>query len=292
MDDSNTIEPFGFFTLDALRAGWYLVWRLLVRLAIGGLVLGVLFGLLTALGLAMLGVIVLGLGIAALVIWSIVLLPQITIQWAEQWYGATLTGRVRIWWGVVWRAFVASLVAAVVLTPPNFVAMSLSTAFKDSPLGMLGGALTVLLGLVNFVVSLLADGWAMSKVAVGQIASGAALVSAVSETAEPIAPASPLAEPEPVAAVEPVAVAAPVAPPPARSPAVAEPVAVAPPVAPRPTPAPAVAAPPTPSPVAAPRPAAATDKRQCPKCSLYETERGTVIGWYCKVCGWREGKSR
>jgi hypothetical protein len=29
-----------------------------------------------------------------------------------------------------------------------------------------------------------------------------------------------------------------------------------------------------------------------PKCSLYETERGTVIGWYCKVCGWREGKSR
>jgi hypothetical protein len=31
-------------------------------------------------------------------------------------------------------------------------------------------------------------------------------------------------------------------------------------------------------------------KHQCPKCGLYETERGSVIGWYCKVCGWREGR--
>jgi ribosomal protein L37AE/L43A len=51
-------------------------------------------------------------------------------------------------------------------------------------------------------------------------------------------------------------------------------------------------APPAPAPVAASRPAAVTDKRQCPKCSLYETERGSVIGWYCKVCGWREGRGR
>jgi hypothetical protein len=278
MDDANTIEPFGFFTLDALKAGWYLVWRLLVRLAIGGVVLGVLFGLLGALGLTGPAMIVLGLGIAALVVWSIVLIPQITIQWAEQWYGATLTGRVRIWWGVSWRAFVASLVAAVVLTPPNFVAMSLSAASKDSALGLLGGALTILLGLVNVVVSILADGWAMSKVAVGQIASGTAVVAALPGSAEPIVPASHLADPEPMA-TEPVAVAAPVAP-----------------VVPPPTPAPAVmaapVAPPAPAPVAASRPAAVTDKRQCPKCSLYETERGTVIGWYCKVCGWREGRGR
>src|SRR6267142_3304921 len=33
----------------------------------------------------------------------------------------------------------------------------------------------------------------------------------------------------------------------------------------------------------APPPAGAEGKRQCPKCSLYETERGSVIGWYCKV---------
>lgn len=29
---------------------------------------------------------------------------------------------------------------------------------------------------------------------------------------------------------------------------------------------------------------------QCPKCMLYETERGTVIGWYCRICGWRESR--
>jgi hypothetical protein len=277
MDDG--IEPLGFFTLDALKAGWFLVWRLLVRWAIGGVVLSVLFGLLTALGLAALATIILGLGIAALVVWTMVLIPRITIQWAEQWYGVTLTGRLRIWWGVIWRTFVASLVAAVVLTPPNFVAMSLSAAFKDSALGLLGGALTVLLGLVNTVVSILADGWAMSKVAVGQIAAGTAVVTALPETVEPIAPAPPLDEPEPVAATEPVAVAASVAPRPAPVPAV-----VTPPAAP-PASSPAAT-------VAAPRPAVAPDRRQCPKCSLYETERGSVIGWYCKVCGWRESKSR
>jgi ribosomal protein L37AE/L43A len=43
--------------------------------------------------------------------------------------------------------------------------------------------------------------------------------------------------------------------------------------------------------VPSPPPATSADgKRQCPKCGLYETERGSVIGWYCKVCGWREGR--
>jgi len=55
--------------------------------------------------------------------------------------------------------------------------------------------------------------------------------------------------------------------------------------APAPRPAPRAAAVAT-----APPPAAAAGKRQCPKCSLYETERGSVIGWYCKVCGWRESR--
>jgi len=70
--------------------------------------------------------------------------------------------------------------------------------------------------------------------------------------------------------------------------AAASPVVAALPVGPA---AAAPAARPAP-PAPAPRPTAAADRPQCPKCSLYETERGTVIGWYCKVCGWREGKSR
>jgi hypothetical protein len=36
---------------------------------------------------------------------------------------------------------------------------------------------------------------------------------------------------------------------------------------------------------------AAPGRRRCPKCSLYETEKGTVLGWYCKVCGWSESRA-
>jgi hypothetical protein len=49
------------------------------------------------------------------------------------------------------------------------------------------------------------------------------------------------------------------------------------------------------APAAAPRttaPTAAAERLQCPKCGLRETERGQVIGWHCKVCGWRETPSR
>jgi len=28
----------------------------------------------------------------------------------------------------------------------------------------------------------------------------------------------------------------------------------------------------------------------CPKCGSRDTERGAVIGWYCRVCGWRESR--
>lgn len=35
----------------------------------------------------------------------------------------------------------------------------------------------------------------------------------------------------------------------------------------------------------------AGERKQCPKCGLSETERGSVIGWYCTVCGWRESRA-
>ena len=75
------------------------------------------------------------------------------------------------------------------------------------------------------------------------------------------------------------------------TPAALSPIEVEPPVVVAQEPAPA----PRPAPRAAPAPAAppvvsAEGKRQCPKCGLYETERGSVIGWYCKVCGWREAR--
>lgn len=268
MDDPDAIEPFGFFTLDALRAGWYLVWRQMIRVLPAAAAAGLAAFLLTQVGLGAIAAVVLGLGMLAVTIWAAVLIPRLTIQWAEQWYGATLTGEIRIWWGVCWRVFVASLVAAVVCTPPNFVAMSLSTAFANSALGMLGGLLMLLLGVANFVVTILATGWAMSKVATAQIATlTAVLPRPVAVETRALAPAL---DPEPMAA--PVAVAAP-APMAAASRVMAAPASVA-----RPAPE-------------APRPAVAAAKRQCPKCSLYETERGSVIGWYCRICGWREPRA-
>jgi hypothetical protein len=47
---------------------------------------------------------------------------------------------------------------------------------------------------------------------------------------------------------------------------------------------------PAPRPTGVATPAAGEGKRQCPKCGLYETERGSVIGWYCRVCCWREAR--
>ena len=256
MDRALAIEPFGFFTLDALRAGWYLTWRQLVRIipvAVVGLLVG---GLLIRLRMPVLGVVLIGLGVIAAVIWGAVLVSQLTSQWAEARYGYSLSGPASVWWGVAWRVAVVSLVAGVILVPPNYLATSLTESFKGSmPLTLLGHALTALLGVVNVIVTLLGTGWAMSRVTAAQLAGlPAALASSTAA-------------------------------------AVSQPLAIAP------TPIPAAArvaagsvrlAPAVP---ASSAPAGRADgKRQCPKCGLYETERGSVIGWYCTVCGWREAR--
>ena len=279
MDDLLTVEPFGFFTRDALRAGWYLVWRQLIRvvpLAVGALLIG---GALGGLGMGVFGVVVSGLGLCAASVWAALLIPRLASQWAVEHYGYPLTGQVRVWWSIVWRVFVAAFIAAVILTPPNFVALSLSTAFKGSLLGGLGKLLTAVLGLANFGVAVLATGWAMSRVTAMQL-SGLPLALAPLEP-EPIVSESPLvtSPAETVSFETPAAVAASV---PLTMPVtVAAPAPVAIPVAP----APAAAAP-----QPAGGPAADEGKRQCPRCSLYETERGSVIGWYCTICGWREAR--
>lgn len=57
-------------------------------------------------------------------------------------------------------------------------------------------------------------------------------------------------------------------------------------------PAARLAAPPVATPArprAAP-PLAPGERRQCPKCGQSETELGSVIGWYCRICGWREAR--
>lgn len=257
MDRALAVEPFGFFTLDALRAGWYLTWRQLIRI-IPVAVVGVFGGgLLTALRMPVLGAVLLGLGVIAAVIWAAVLVAQLTSRWAEARYGYSLSGPVGVWWGVAWRVGVVSLVAGVILVPPNYLAMSLTESFKGSvPLTLLGHGLTALLGVVNVIVTLLATGWAMSRVTAAQI-TGLPVAAESFDTAAFSQP-PPLARP---------------------------PIPAAAPVAPAGSVRPAVAAPATSAPAGR-----ADGKRQCPKCGLYETERGSVIGWYCTICGWREAR--
>lgn len=273
--DSLTVEPFGIFTREALQAGWYLAWRQLIRvvpLAAGAILAGAGLG---RAGLAVVGMLVLGLGLCAAGIWAALLIPRLASQWAVVTYGYPLTGAVRVWWAITWRTSVAALVVSVILTPPQFVALSLSTSFPGSALGHFGKLLSLLLNVASFVVTLFAMGWAMSRVTSTQL-SGLPLTSVA------FPPSGPSGELVAVAVDAPVAVAAPPRTRPA--PAVAS-------VASAVTPAPATSSR-SDAPAAVLSPprtlAGAEGKRQCPKCGLYETERGSVIGWYCTICGWRE----
>jgi len=287
------MEPFGFFSVEALRAGWYLIWRQLVRVlpvGAGSVLVGIF---LMSRGLRGFGGFLIGIGLIVAAVWAAVLIPRLTSQWSQSYYGFPLTGGGSLWWNVSWRTWVASFVAAIVLTPPQMVAASLKAAFPGSALGGLGALLSALLGLANIAVALLATGWAMSRTALAQ--SGNFFDTVPASMQDPLGPtvSEPTLEPSvitPVAA-QPVTVAAPVG---AGAHAMAERLAMAEPiVAPQPASRVAVA-----EPMAAPQPAvrpapvvaAVEGKRQCPKCSLYETELGKVIGWYCRICGWRESR--
>jgi hypothetical protein len=149
------------------------------------------------------------------------------------------------------------MVAAVILAVPNVLALSVRTAYTGTVLGEFARLMLGLLNLVNIGVSVLSTGWAMSRVTHEQLGGLAPLAPAPLAPLAPPAPAFEAAEPVPV----PAPVAVPRAAPRAAAPAASAPAAVS-----------------------------ADGKRQCPKCGLYETERGSVIGWYCKVCGWREGR--
>jgi len=170
------VEPFGFFTREALRAGWYLAWRQLIRvvpLAVGAILAG---AGLSHFGLGVVGTLVMGLGLCAASIWAALLVFRLAGQWAVVTYGYPLTGALRVWWAITWRTSVAALVASIIVTPPQFVALSLSASFPASLLGLFGKGLSLLLNVATFVASLFAMGWAMSRVASTQL-SGLPLAS-------------------------------------------------------------------------------------------------------------------
>src|SRR4030095_13414982 len=113
------MEPFGFFSVEALRAGWYLIWRQVVRVAplmAGSVLVGYL---LISRGLVGFGGFLIAIRIIVAVVWDAVLIPRLASQWSEATYGYPLTGAGSVWWNITWRSMVASIVAAVVLTPPQ-----------------------------------------------------------------------------------------------------------------------------------------------------------------------------
>jgi hypothetical protein len=244
MDATATIEPIKLFTLGALQAGWYFMWRFVVRLFLYGLGPAVLGVVLIKLGWLVIGGFLLAAGLAVTVWKSFSLVPDIASEWTEARYGHRLERRWPVYWGITWRVLVVTIVASIVGAVPSVIGVSFKAAYGDSLLGLIGGVLVAGVSLAQSVLGVMANGWAMSKVAAEELSG-----------MTPVAP--PLPVPTPVAAR------------PAPS-----------------APAPVAARPPS----TAPGPPTAEGKHQCPKCGLYETERGSVIGWYCKVCGWREGR--
>ena len=159
-------EPFGFLTVESLRAGWWLTWRLIVRVApiVGA---GMLVGLVLMPGAF--GGFLMAIGFCVAGIWSVLLVPKLTSQWAQERYGYPLENALKVWWGITWRGLVVSMVAAVIMAVPNVVALSFKTAYSGSVLGAFAGLVISLLNLANIAVSILATGWAMSRVSYEQL---------------------------------------------------------------------------------------------------------------------------
>ena len=242
-------------------------------------------------GLRGLGGFLIGIGLIVAAVWAAVLIPRLTSQWSQSYYGFPLTGGGSLWWNVRLADLGGVVRGRHRPDAAQMVAASLKAAFPGSALGGLGSLLSALLGLANIAVALLATGWAMSRTALAQ--SGNFFDTVPASMKDPLGPtvSEPTLEP-PVIAPQPVAVAAPVGA--GAHAAMAERLTMAEPIAaPQPPARLAVAEPiAVPQPAARPAPvvAAVEGKRQCPKCSLYETELGKVIGWYCRICGWRESR--
>jgi len=256
------MEPFGFFTLESLRAGWYLAWRLVLFTApftLVPMVVAAVVGAVT--GLWLVAALLAAGGIVLAVVAAVRITNRVAGAWAMGEYGRPLPAG--IWWSVTWRVLLVSIPLSLLLTPLSLV--------SEGPL-FIGGALDLVLPVVGLllaalyvVATLQSYGWAMSTAVADRLGAAGPLDAELDELDPPVPPRSRVLVPRPPTPARPVGAAHPAA-------------ALRPPPS-----APRVAT--------ATRPAPAGAARQCPKCGLRETERGAVIGWYCRICGWRERRA-
>lgn len=193
------VEPLEFFTVDALKAGWYLTWRLWLRL-VG---VGVVFGVLGAVAIPLLGVSV-GRGASAfrggtavaavllillvVAVWVYVWITftnRIATSWAEKRYGRALPKGV--WWGITWRSFLVGVAMSV--------GIGVAQILFSGAYALIGNIASFGLGIANIVVTLQATGWAMSVMVAKRLegvavpigaATAAAIAQPVARTSAPV----------------------------------------------------------------------------------------------------------
>jgi ribosomal protein L37AE/L43A len=280
---TRSIEPFGFFSAESLRAGWYLAWRLTVVVLPLLLVPIVVAGVVGAWGLWLAAALLALGGIVAAVVVAVQVTNRVAGAWALTEYGRPLARGV--WWSVTWRVCLVGVPLSLLLAPLSLV--SQGPLFIGGVLDLVLPFVGLLLGALYVVATLQSYGWAMSTAVADRLGVAGALE--MDDLDEPMPARPPAASRRPVNGSP--AVVPPVSTPERRASAPARQGAA--PAGAAATPARAAAARArvaAPARAAAVRPAAARPPApmQCPRCGLQETERGSIIGWYCRVCGWRE----
>jgi hypothetical protein len=255
------IGPISFFSHASLGAGWYIAWRLTVFTAPFWAVPAVIAAALIYFfperpELALVGGALIVLGLIAAFIASVRLTTRVAAGWALQRWGRRFTQGV--WWGIFWRVAVVGFITSIITSAVQAGAAVYAALKPWSPEVLFVTMIPYAVMLVSLVVTLRSYGWAMSTMAARRVAGTAAASPAPRPAPAPAPRTAPRPAPRPpVTAAPQVAIPTAMATPPAASAAVAT---------------------------------VADDRMQCPKCGLRETERGQVIGWHCKVCGWREAR--
>src|SRR5438128_11471572 len=118
------ITPLPLFSLDALAAGWFLVWRVALYTLPFWLIPLIVGFVIVASGWVYQGSIVVCFGI----IWGVGAFTRrcgkVTSQWSEKRWGLGLLDEDTVWWTLLGHAFAGFFAAGMVLSPVTFAAVS------------------------------------------------------------------------------------------------------------------------------------------------------------------------